>query len=220
MDTEKISNRFSDIKVIPGNGYSPYTGSLIFQCYDSYLNANVTVKASDGIKNKHKTIKQEYNFIKQLKHRCIIEVLEYSFENDVEYMVMKGINFGGGRRERWKKIFLTFDKDMTIIFFRSFMDVLFYLQKNNVLHEDIECANILYNPMTVEPILIDFGRSSYKTYSKKWLVNQLCLGQNTKQNAFFREITNSGGVYATEPVHFKFDIRPIVKEIMYERINK
>ena len=213
METKKISKRFENIEVIPGNGYSPYTGCLVFRCYDSYLGTSVTVKSSDGIKNIHKTVKEEYEFIKGIKHPGVIEVLDYYEEGNAQYMVMKG-QYGGGRRNRWREIFMTFDESTTTMFLELFMQTLFYLQEQGVLHEDIECANMVYNDVTIEPILIDFGRASHKKYSKGWLIDQLRLGRITKQNAFFREITNSGGVYVTEPPHFNFDVKPIIGEIL------
>jgi len=212
MDAGKISKRFNKIEVIPGNGYSPYTGCLVFRCYDSVLDKDVTVKSSDGIKNKHKTVKEEYEFIKDLRHYCIIEALDYYEEDDVQYMVMEG-QYGGGRRERWRKIFSQFTENMALIFMLALRDGLFYMQENDILHEDIECANMVYNNFSVAPIFIDFGRAQRKSYTKKWLLNQLKTDRITKQNAFFREITNTGGVYATEPPHFKFDIKSIIKEI-------
>lgn len=215
MDTNKISKRFCAVNVVPGNGYSPHTGCLVFKCYDAVLKENVTVKSSDGIKNVHKTVKDEYEFIKNIKHAGVVKVLDYYEEFGIQYMIMGG-QYGGGRRCRWREIFLTFDECMAIRFLESFMQTLFYLQECSILHEDIECANMVYNDVTIKPILIDFGRSVYKNYSKKWLVNQLQLDKSTKQNAFFREITNSGGVYATESPHFKFDVGLIIKEILNE----
>ena len=213
MDTGKISKRFNSIQVIPGNGYSPYTGCLVFYCHDTILDKDVTVKSSDGIKNKHKTVKEEYEFVKGLNHYCVIKALDYYEEDDVQYMVMAG-QYGGGRRERWRKIFSQFNENMARIFLKAMMDGLFYMQENNVLHEDIECANMVYNEFSVAPIFIDFGRAQHKEYTKEWLFDQLKTDKITKQNAFFREITNTGGVYVTEPPHFKFDIKPIIREIL------
>ena len=71
----------------------------------------------------------------------------------------------------------------------------------------------MYNNFSLAPIFIDFGRARSKNYTKEWLLDQLKTDRITKQNAFFREITNVGGVYATEPPHFKFDIKPIIEEI-------
>lgn len=214
MVPEKISKRFRDIEIIPGNGYSPHTGCLVFICYDTVLGRAVTVKASDGIKNKHATVLEEYEFIKSIDHPGVIKVRDYHEEDGVQYMVMHRW-WPGGRRTRWRTIFLSFTEGMARHFMRSLMDTLFFLQENNILHEDIECANMLYNNVDVAPILIDFGRASYKKYSKEWLLDQLRLDKKTKQNAFFREITNTGGVYTTEPKHFNFDIKPIIKQVVY-----
>lgn len=218
MEPEKISDRFHDIEVIPGNGYSPHTGCLVFTCVDKALEAIVTVKASDGIKNKHMTVREEYEFIRDinepLQHKGIINILDYYEEDDVEYLVMDGTYGLGGRRERWRKIFYFFDQEMTKHFLDSLLDTLFFLQSKNILHEDIECANMILNHIDNEPILIDFGRASNKKYSKQWLIDQLRLDKSTKQNAFFREITNTGGVYATEPQHFHFNVKPIIDEVL------
>lgn len=213
MDAGDISIRFKDIGIIPGNGYSPYTGCLIFKGWDDKLKKHVAVKSSDGIKNKHKTVKEEYEFLSKLNHPGIIKVLDYYEENAIQYMIMPGY-YSGGRRNRWRKIFKTFDEFMAKSFLESLMNALFYLQENDILHEDIECANMLYRAETVEPILIDFGRASYKKYSKEWLINQLKINKVTKQNAFFREITNTGGVYAKEPSHFNFDIKSVIEEML------
>lgn len=214
MDAQKISKRFEHVEVIPGNGHSPHTGCLVFWCYDALLDGYVTVKSSDGIKNIHRTIKEEYEFLKTLNHPGIIKVLDYYKEEDVEYMVMSGEHRGGGRRERWQQLFIEFDENMAKSFLKSFMQILIYLQKNNVLHGDIECANMVYNSKINSPILIDFGRAEYKKYSLEWLISQLRLGQVNKLNTFFREITNSGGVYAIEPQHFRFDIKPFIEEVI------
>jgi len=218
VDTEKISKRFNEIEVIPGNGYSPYTGCIVFYCHDTVLDKGVTVKSSDGINNKHKTVKEEYDFVKDLNHYCIVKALDYYEEDDIQYMIMAGQYGGGGRRERWRKIFFQFNEDMARVFMAAFKDGLYYMQKNNILHEDIECANTVYNNFSVAPIFIDFGRSQHKEYSKEWLLDQLKTDRITKQNAFFREITNTGGVYVTEPPHFKFDIKPIIEETFKSEI--
>lgn len=214
MDTKKINKRFEHIEVIPGNGYSPYTGSLVFWCYDTLLNKAVTVKSSDGIRNKHRTIKEEYEFIKNLPHRCIVKALDYCEYDGVEYMIMDGEYRGGGRRERWCKIFNGFDEFMAEIFLDRFIHTLMFLQMCEVLHGDIECANMVYNPLTCEPIFIDFGRAEKRSYSWEWLVNQLRLDKVNKLNTFFREISNTGGVYANESRHFSFDIKPIIEKVL------
>jgi hypothetical protein len=94
------------------------------------------------------------------------------------------------------------------------MHVFRYLQRNNILHEDIECANMLYNDYTTSPILIDFGRAERKEYSWEWLVDQMSLDKKNKFNTFFREITNTGGIYVDEPPHFSFDVKPIIEEVL------
>jgi serine/threonine protein kinase len=213
MGTRSISSRFKDIEVIPGNGHSPYTGCLVFRSYDNKLKDYVAVKSSDGIKNKHKTVEEEYEFLSKLNHPGVIRVLDYYEEDGIQYMIMPG-NYSGGRRNRWREIFQTFDEFKTRIFMKSLMNTLFYLQEHDVLHEDIECANMLYRAETVEPILIDFGRAVIKKYSKEWLVNQLSLDKITKQNAFFREITNTGGVYVKEPPHFNFNVKNLIIEVI------
>lgn len=214
MDIQKISKRFEQIEVVPGNGHSPYTGCLIFWCHDTHFNKSVTVKASDGIKNVHRTVEKEYEFLKEISHPGIIKAIDYYKEGDVGYMVMEGVYKSGGRRERWQRIFSEFNEDTAEFFLKSLMEILVYLQQHNILHGDIECANMVYNAQTIEPILIDFGRAERKQYSLEWLVDQLKLNKVNKLNTFFREISNTAGVYVNEPRHFNFDIKPIIEEVL------
>ena len=221
MNTNKVSKRFSNVEVIPGNGYSPHTGCMVFKCYDNTLGLYATVKASDGIKNVHMTVKEEYDFLYTIRTPGVIRVLDYYEEAGVQYMVMLNEHYTGGRRERWRKILLKFSKNKFERLLFGLMGTLHSLQQINVLHDDIECANMLYSEITGTATLIDFGRARKIEYDMEWLIGMLRLGQVTKQNAFFREITNSGGVYVTEPKHFiKFDPIPVINNTLNKVLEK
>lgn len=217
MESQQINKRFSCPEVVPGNGYSPYTGCVVFYAYDNEINKHVTVKASSGIKNVHKTVEEEYNFIKTINHKNVVKVLDFFKAGSDEYMVMEGRQweFGGGRRNRWREMLIHFDEAQARTLIQDLVDTMLYFRKNNIIHLDVECANLLYNYETNNPLFIDFGRAERREYTKEWLLDQLWIDKITKVNAFFREITNTGGVYVKEPPHFVFDVKPIIKEILH-----
>jgi len=222
MDTKKISKRFNDVRVVPGNGHSPHTGSLVFYAFDNELGYTVVVKSSDGIKNNHMTIKEEWDLLWGAARGIsgVILPLDYYEEGGVQYMVMDDGGYKGGRRERWREVFGSFSKWMLEYFLWAFIGTLYGLHTKDVLHEDIECANMLYRELSMSPTLIDFGRAKIVEYDFEWLLDQLRLDKSTKQNAFFREITNTGGVYATEPAHFRFDAKPVIENVLDEAVKR
>lgn len=222
MDTEKISKRFNGVRVVPGNGHSPHTGSLVFYAFDNELGYPVVVKSSDGIKNNHMTIKEEWDLLWGDARGIsgVILPLDYYEEDGVQYMVMDDDGYKGGRRERWREVFGSFSKWMFEYFLWAFISTLHGLHSKNVLHEDIECANMLYSELSMSPVLIDFGRAKRAVYDFEWLLDQLRLDKSTKQNAFFREITNTGGVYVTEPPHFRFDAKPVIENTLDEALKR
>ncbi len=202
-------NRFKNKKMIPGNGNSPYTGYMVFTAWDNILKKEVAVKVGKNPKTVHSTIYDEYNNLKILNHYGIIKVFEYGKEEDVGFMIMEKHEIGG-RRSRWREVF----KDMKVIevqnWIRDLIDTLFYLQRISVLHEDVEMANIV-GKSNIEPVLIDFGRVRYLEYSKKELLEWLSPSNNTRINAWVRELCGIGGTYAKEGKMVDFNIDNLIR---------
>ena len=204
--------RFADQKVIPGNGFSPHTGFTVFRAYDRELKKNVAVKMGGTPNTYHYTIKKEYEILTALDHPGIIKVYDYGVSQGTEFMVMESFPLGG-RRSRWREQFKDMNTLQVTLWIRDLIDILEYLQEKNLLHEDVEMANIVAICFQT-PILIDFGRVRYCEYSKVDLLNWLHPFNNTRVNAWVRELCGTGGKYKEEGPMVDFDIEDkILREL-------
>jgi len=203
-----IANRLQNIIIIPGNGHSPHTGYSVFTAWDCDLKKDVVVKAGKSPCTQHLTIHEEWLCLKELDHYGIVKVYDYIFENDIGHLIMEKHDIGG-RRCRWREEF----KSMKILevqnWISDLLDTLFYLQSKNILHEDIEMANIV-GKTNIEPILIDFGRVRTLTYTKYALLDWLSPKNNTRVNAWVRELCGIGGTYEKEGKMVDFNIENLI----------
>jgi len=208
MDNVVFCPRFENQQIIPGNGYSPHTGYTVFRSWDKVLKRNVVVKYGGEPKNFHSTLCDEWLMLSNLDNMGIIKVWDYKNIYGREFIVMSD-HVLGGRRSRWREVF----KDMSLLECRKFvtnlLDTLFYLQKMNILNEDVEMANLVATYPEF-PIMIDFGRARRQIYSKGQLVEMLHPDNNTRVNAWVRELCGIGGKYAEEGSMVDFDIKEII----------
>ena len=117
------------------------------------------------------TIKQEIETLKQIKDICIPHLLcyeDYFKESGSGYLVT---NYVAGydlfelyKPENRHKIdpsgeVSDFDDEFAMNFLRQLVPVLEHLQQMRVAHRDIKPGNIIYNPITENFVLIDFGLS-------------------------------------------------------------
>jgi serine/threonine protein kinase len=212
MDNIVDCTRFENIKVIPGNGYSPYTGYTVFRAWDNKLKRNVVVKYGKEPKNMHRTLYEEWLLISNLNHIGIIKVWDWNIYSINSYIVMSDHTLGG-RRSRWREIFKTMNTASCRTFVRSMLHTLFYLQTQRILNEDVEMANIVATDPAF-PIMIDFGRARKQVYSIGQLIEMLHPHNNTRANAWIRELCGIGGKYAEEGQMVNFDIEKlIIKEL-------
>ena len=202
-------DRFEDIKIIPGNGISPFTGYKVFRAWDNELKRHVVVKSGYKPSNMHMTIKEEYNFLSRLDHIGVIKVYGYQ-KNAMEYMIMADHTLGG-RRSRWREIFKTATEEQCRTFIQHMINTLLYLRREGVINGDVEMANIVAT-YPWHPVMIDFGRVWLQFYTETELVAMLHPGNNTRVNAWVRELCGIGGKYAEEGAMVDFNIKNMIIE--------
>ena len=101
-------------------------------------------------------VPREIAFLLLLKHKYIIETLDYFTDDRVWYIVMEKPE---GYQELSKLVrrskFL--DEDLSRAIFRNLVEAIQYCHSMGVLHRDIKGRNILVHPQTGDIKLIDFG---------------------------------------------------------------
>lgn len=196
----KALPRFTRHAIVPCNGISPFTGYIVFRAYDALLERRVIVKSGSTPKNMHMDLIQEYDVLCSLQHEGVIKVLDFDTVIDgdcsISYLVMEDHKIGG-RRSRWREVFRHMDEQQVEEFVSNLLSTLCYLVGRRILHEDVEMANIVASKVT-HPVLIDFGRVQEMDYLKRSLYEWLHPKNNTRVNAWVRELCGIGGVYEKE----------------------
>ena len=199
MDTAKQiinSSRYINHEVIPGNGFSPYTGYVVYRAYDKELGKQVVIKSGGSPNTEHRSILSEYEILRRINYFGVIKVLGFGFDRDKSYFVMENHELGG-RRSRWRELFKNMIETEVRQFCIVMITTLDKLREIDMINEDIEMANIVASQVD-RPILIDFGRAKYKKYMRMDLLTALHPDNNTRINAWVRELCGIGGKYAEE----------------------
>ncbi|MFT5128178.1 MAG: serine/threonine protein kinase [Rhodothermales bacterium] len=107
----------------------------------------------------------EARSIAQLKHKNIVEVYDYSNENDDYYIVMEYIEGIGLDRYIADKGKLPIDEAASIV--RGVAEGLFYSHKNKLIHRDIKPSNIILVDRggQLTPKIVDFGLARSGTFN-------------------------------------------------------
>ena len=101
-------------------------------------------------------VPKEIAFLLLLKHKYIIETLDYFTDEQIWYIVMEkpeGYEDLGQLVRRSKFL----DEDLSRTIFRNLVETIQYCHSMGVLHRDIKGRNILVHPKTGDIKLIDFG---------------------------------------------------------------
>ena len=216
MDTAKQiinSSRYIKQEVIPGNGYSPYTGYTVFRAYDKEEKKQVVIKSGGFPNTEHRNILSEYEILRRINYLGVIKVLGFGFDKDKSYFIMENHELGG-RRSRWRELFKNMSEAEVRQFCMVVITSLDKLREIDMINEDIEMANIVASQVDL-PILIDFGRAKYKRYMRMDLLTALHPDNNTRMNAWVRELCGIGGKYEEEGVMHK-EAKKIILYLLQE----
>ncbi|MEM9544065.1 MAG: AAA family ATPase [Cyanobacteria bacterium P01_E01_bin.42] len=99
--------------------------------------------------------KQEYNLIRQLDSPRIIKV--YRLEQEQQNYVLILEDFGGISLKQWLKQGKKLSIEEFIAIAIAIAESLEQIHAQNIIHKDINPANIVFNPDTKELKIIDFG---------------------------------------------------------------
>jgi serine/threonine protein kinase len=107
----------------------------------------------------------EARAIAQLKHKNIVEVYDYSNENENYYIVMEYIDGIGLDRYIADKGKLPIDEAASIV--KDVAEGLFYSHKNKLIHRDIKPSNIIlvHSAGELIPKIVDFGLARCGTFN-------------------------------------------------------
>jgi serine/threonine protein kinase len=100
-----------------------------------------------------KDLNFEIQYLKNLNHPNIIKIYDVDEDKNIIYMERLKINLSE-YIENYKYTI----KEIISIFLKIIEGVI-YLHKNNIVHLDLKCSNIMIDPNTLEVKIIDFGLS-------------------------------------------------------------
>jgi len=97
---------------------------------------------------------REAEIVGNLRHRHIINVLDFGIENQTPYLVMDYLSQGSLRTQHPQGTRLPLDQ--VVAYTKQIASALQYAHKQHVIHQDVKPANILLNEEN-EAVLSDFG---------------------------------------------------------------
>jgi calcium/calmodulin-dependent protein kinase I len=165
--SDNFKNHFKFIKSIASGGFGKVVHAI-----DLETNKEVAVKIIEPKiytnidSNKLNRIKQEINILQGLKHKNIIEFIDFKEINSSVCIIMELIKGGTLKsfltnRNRNINEYLT--EDECSILMKSLFQAVDYLHTKDIIHRDIKLDNIMLedeNDLTSVK-LIDFGLSTY-----------------------------------------------------------
>ena len=111
------------------------------------------------------SVLKEICFLKQYCHKNIIKLLDFNIQYDY---ILLHLEYGGISLSKWisNNSFEVRCKYLPHIF-NQLVDVLIYLEKLNIVHNDLKPDNIVINPETLEVKVIDWGSVSFRPECRK-----------------------------------------------------
>ncbi len=127
-----------------------------------YLASHIYIKRQAAIKILHTSIDdgnleqfcREAEIVGSLRHRHIINVVDFGIEDQTPYLVMDYLPQGSLRTQYPQGMRLPLDQ--VVAYTKQIAIALQYAHKQHVIHQDIKPANILLNEEN-EAVLSDFG---------------------------------------------------------------
>lgn len=108
---------------------------------------------------------EEAKVLAQLKHRNIVEVLNFFQANSTVYMVMN-YDYGVSLNNLITDGDIAIDEKFLVEVFTSLLDGISLIHQKNMVHLDIKPGNILIRPDN-DPLLLDFGAIQKNSQSGK-----------------------------------------------------
>lgn len=150
-----LYDRYEVISVIGTGSYG-----IVYLCNDLKTNENRVVKqlrpSKRRIKKEIKLFENEISILRLLNHKSMPKLYDEFSNNGYFYYVMNYIE--GDNLE--DQIFLnhkTFKEKESLLLLAHLLELVAYLHKNGMYHQDLRIPNILLKDK--EPFLIDFGLS-------------------------------------------------------------
>lgn len=197
METLNFPKCFFKIEIVPGNGYSPYTGYTVFRANMDDYSQRLAIKCGKYPKNNHISLQKEFDITNKFKHQQIIEFYQINKENSGDYIIMENLPYGG-RRSRWRDIIKKWDYGQLHLFITQMFNIILWLDKQGWSHNDVEFANIGSRDENFMPVLFDFGKSKVTNSNPALVKANLSLDVKSGYNAWVRELFGIGGKYEEE----------------------
>jgi len=191
-----IPPSFKDAEVVPDNGFSPYTGYIVFRAtHNKY--GKIAVKFGQIPKNNHKSLWEEYQISRDIVHTSIVDVYDFIRETWGDLIIMEDLPYGG-RRSRWREIIMKWNYEQLLLFIKQMFNIIFWIDFQSASHNDIEFANIGARDENYAPVLFDFGRIQKVNPNPDLVKENLSLHVKSGYNAWARELFGIGGKYEKE----------------------
>ncbi|AJG98688.1 protein kinase [Clostridium beijerinckii] len=148
-----LINRYELLEKIGEGGMG-----IVYKAKCHLLNRFVAVKIlKSELSNNEEFIlrfKREANSIASLSHPNIVNIYDIGSENNINFIVMEYIN--GKTLKQVLRDNVRLSPDTTLNISLQMAEALIYAHKNNIIHRDIKCDNILISDDNIAK-LTDFG---------------------------------------------------------------
>lgn len=153
-----LINRYELLEKIGEGGMG-----IVYKAKCHLLNRFVAVKIlKSELSNNEEFIlrfKREANSIASLSHPNIVNIYDIGSENNINFIVMEYIN--GKTLKQVLRDNVRLSPDTTLSISLQMAEALIYAHKNNIIHRDIKCDNILISDDNIAK-LTDFGIANFQ----------------------------------------------------------
>ena len=152
---EHISDRYKIVSDLDKGGMA-----TIYLANDSYNNKLVAIKVLNSEKRKNivdrKRFISEVNLTTSVNSKYVVKIIDYVFNNKIQYIVMQYIEGIVLKRRIEERI--NFNSDETVNITKDILMGLQAIHKAGIVHRDIKSLNIMIQD-SGEAKIIDFGIS-------------------------------------------------------------
>ena len=175
-------------------GQNHNQGRITYKAIDTKNQTTVVIKqflfaGKSSQWSGYKSLEKEINILQKLDHPKIPKYIKhFDSENGVclvqEYIKADNCEIQKLSREEVYQIAV------------QILEILNYLEANNLVHKDIKPANILWDKKTYDAYLVDFGMSSYSHSSNASSTLSGTVGFMAPEQLFRGEISPQGDLYS------------------------